>query len=76
MSTISSSANCSVVNACCEEVADIFFMHVLYCILTLAADQLKQIDIFCEKTAAAFFDAIRETALQRVGLSKNNLGVA
>jgi hypothetical protein len=27
---------------------------------------------FCEKTAAAFFDAIMDTALQCVGLSKNN----
>jgi hypothetical protein len=28
---------------------------------------------FCEKTAAAFFDAIMDTALQCVGLSKNKL---
>ena len=62
--------------ACCEEVADISFMQALYRILTLAADQLKRMGTFCEKTAAAFFDAIMETALQCVGLSKNNLGVA
>jgi hypothetical protein len=62
--------------ACCEEVADISFMQALYRILTLAADQLKQLGAFCEKTAAAFFDAIMETALQCVGLSKNRLAIA
>ncbi len=62
--------------ACCEEVADISFMQALYRILTLAADQLKQMGTFCEKTAAAFFDAIMDTALQCVGLSKNNLAIA
>jgi len=61
--------------ACCEEVADISFMQALYRILTLATDQLKQLETFCEKTAAAFFDAIMDTALQCVGLSKNNLAI-
>jgi hypothetical protein len=61
--------------ACCEEVADISFMQALYRILTLAADQLKQMDTFCENTAAALFDTIMETALQCVGLSKNNLAI-
>jgi len=61
--------------ACCDEVADISFMQALYRILTLAADQLKQLGAFCEKTAAAFFDAIMETALQCVGLSKNKLAI-
>ena len=59
--------------ACCEEAVDISFMQALYRILTLAADQLKQLGAFCEKTAAAFFDAIMDTALQCVGLSKNKL---
>lgn len=58
---------------CCEEVADISFMQALYRILTLAADRLKQMGTFCEKTAAAFFDAIMDAALQCVGLSKNKL---
>jgi hypothetical protein len=62
--------------ACCEEVTDISFMQALYRILTLAADQLKQLGTFCEKTAAALLDAIIETALQCVGLSKNNLAIA
>ncbi len=58
---------------CCDEVNDISFIEALYRILTLAADQLKNIGNFCEKTASAFFDAIMNTALQCVGLSKNNL---
>jgi hypothetical protein len=41
--------------------------------LTLAADQLTQLGAFCEKTATAFSDAIMDTALQCVGLSKNKL---
>jgi hypothetical protein len=62
--------------ACCDEVADISFLEALCRILTLATDRLKQLGTFCEKTAAAFFDAIINTALQCVGLSKNKLGVA
>ena len=62
--------------ACCEEVADISFMQALYRILTLAADHLKHMGTFCEKTAVAFFDAIMVTALQCVGLSKNKLVIA
>ena len=58
---------------CCDEVADISFMQALHRILTLVVDQLKQLGTFCEKTAAAFFDAVMETALQCVGLSKNRL---
>ena len=58
---------------CCDEVSDISFIEALYRILTLSADQLKKIGNFCEKTASAFFDAIMNTALQCVGLSKNNL---
>jgi hypothetical protein len=58
---------------CCDEVGDISFIEALYRILSMAADQLKNIGNFCEKTASAFFDAIMEKALQCVGLSKNNL---
>jgi hypothetical protein len=60
---------------CCDEVSDISFIEALYRILTLAADQLKNIGNFCEKTALAFFDAIMDTALKCVGLSKNNLAM-
>jgi hypothetical protein len=62
--------------ACCDEVADISFLEALCRILTLATDRLKQLGTFCEKTAAAFFDAIMESALQCVGLSKNKFAIA
>ena len=60
---------------CCDEVSDISFIEALYRILTLATNQLRNIGNFCEKTASAFFDAIMDTALQCVGLSKNNLAM-
>ena len=60
-------------NACCDEVKDISFIEALHRTLTLAADQLREVGNFCEKTAAAFFDAIIEAAWKSVGLSKNNL---
>jgi len=62
--------------ACCDEVADITFSEALCRILTLVTDRLKQSGTFCEKTAAAFFDAIMNAALQCVGLSKNKLAIA
>jgi len=61
--------------ACCDEVADISFIEALFRILTLAANRLKEVGTFCEKTATAFFDAIMDTALQCVGLSKNKMAV-
>jgi hypothetical protein len=54
--------------ACCEEVSDISFIESLYRIMVLAGTRLKTIGSYCEKTAATFFDAIMETALQSVGL--------
>jgi len=59
--------------SCCSEVDDISFIEALYRVLSLAVDQLRKIGSYCEKTASAFFDAIINTALQCVGLSKNNL---
>lgn len=58
--------------ACCEEMADISFIEALYRILTLAGQRLRETGSYCEKTASAIFDTIIETALQCVGLSKNN----
>lgn len=60
---------------CCDEVSDISFIEALYRILTMAGTQLKQIGSFCDKTASAFIDVIMNTALQCVGLSKNNLSL-
>jgi len=58
--------------ACCDEMEDISFIEALYRILTLAGERLREIGSYCEKTASAIFDAIIDTALQYVGLSKNN----
>jgi hypothetical protein len=57
-------------------VADISFLEALCRILTLATDRLKQLGTLCEKTAASFFDAVIDAALQCVGLSKNKLVIA
>ena len=46
-------------------------IEALYRILTLAGERLREIGSYCEKTASAIFDAIIETALQYVGLTKN-----
>jgi hypothetical protein len=62
--------------ACCEEVADISFLEALCRILTIATNRLNQAGSFCEKTATDFFDAIMNTALQCVGLSKNKMVIA
>jgi len=43
---------------------------VLHRIMTLAGNRLKNLGSYCEKTAAAFFDTIMETALHYVGLSE------
>lgn len=59
--------------ACCEELSDISFIEALYRILTLAADHLRTMGAFCEKTAQAFFDALIEAALKYVNLSKNSV---
>lgn len=54
--------------ACSQEVSDISFVEALYRIMTLAGNRLKALGSYCEKTAAAFFDAIMQTALQCAGL--------
>jgi hypothetical protein len=59
--------------ACCDELGDISFVEALYRILTLAADRLREMGSFCEKTAQTFFDTLLETALNYVNLSKNTL---
>ena len=56
----------------CDEIADISFVEALFNLLTLAADKLKEVSTYCEKTASAFFDSIMDFALKSVGLSKIN----
>jgi hypothetical protein len=59
--------------ACCQELDDISFVQALHRILTLAAEQLRQMGMFCEKTAIAFFDTVMVAALKYVNLSKSRL---
>ena len=59
--------------ACCEELSDISFVEALYLILTLAADRLRELGDFCEKTAQTCFDTLLEIALSYVNLSKNKI---
>lgn len=58
--------------ACCDELSDISFVEALYRILTLAADRLRKMGAFCEKTVQAFFDTLMEAILKYVNLSKNS----
>jgi hypothetical protein len=58
--------------SCCEQMTDISFIEALYRILTSSGQRLRETISYCEKTASAIFDTIIETALQCVGLSKNN----
>ena len=62
--------------ACCDEVKDISFIEALYRILSLTCERVRQINTHCEKTAAAFIDAIMDCALNCVSLSKNNVALA
>ena len=59
--------------ACCDELNDISFVEALYRILTLAADRLRELGDFCEKTAQTCFDTLLEIALSYVNLSKNKI---
>ena len=59
--------------ACCQELDDISFVQALHRILTLAAEQLRQMGMFCEKTAMTFFDTVMAAALKYVNLSKSRL---
>ena len=39
----------------CDGIADISFIEVLFRLLTLAADKLREMGGYCEKTVLAFF---------------------
>lgn len=59
--------------ACCDEIKDISFMEALYRLLALALASIRKMDTFCEKTVQSFFDAIIDTALECVNMSKNKI---
>ena len=59
--------------SCCQELSDIGFVEALHRIMTLAAEQLREMGTFCEKTAMIFFDTVIVAALKYVNLSKNRM---
>jgi len=60
--------------ACCDELEDISFLQALHRLLMLAVSRIQKIGTFCEKTAQALFDAIIQTALECVNMSKIEFG--
>lgn len=62
--------------ACCDELEDISFLQALHRLLMLAVSRIQKIGTFCEKTAQTFFDAIIQTALDCVNMSKIKIGTA
>ncbi len=41
--------------------------------MTIAAEQLREMGTFCDKTAMIFFDTVIAAALKYVNLSKNRM---
>jgi len=61
--------------ACCQEQADITFTEALHRILLLAVQKVRQAGGYCERTVSDFFDAVMETTLKCLGISKNRVMV-
>lgn len=58
-------------HACCEEIRDITFLEALMRILELAADRMRCIGTYCQKTFDAFFYVAMDVALNTMGIVKN-----
>jgi len=58
-------------HACCGEIRDITFLEALMRILELAADRMRCIGAYCQKTFDAFFYVAMEVALNTLGIVKN-----
>ena len=57
--------------ACCEEIRDITFLEALMRILELAADRMRCIGTYWQKTFDAFFYMAMDVALNTLGIVKN-----
>ena len=57
--------------ACCDEIRDISFLESLLRILMLAADRMKSIGLYCQKTFENLFYVAMDVALNTVGISKS-----
>ena len=58
--------------ACCDEIRDISFLEALMRILTLAADRMRAIGSYCQKTFDAFFYVAMEITINTLGIGKNS----
>ena len=58
-------------HACCEEIRDITFLEALMRILELAADRMRCIGTYCQKTFDAFFYVAMDIALNTLGIVKS-----
>ncbi|MFH1984564.1 MAG: transposase [Pseudomonadota bacterium] len=58
-------------HACCEEIRDISFLEALMRILTSAADRLRFIGSYCQKTFEAFFYVAMDVTMNTLGLVRN-----
>jgi hypothetical protein len=59
-------------HACCDEIRDISFLEALMRILTLAADRMRAIGYYCQKTCDAFFHVTMEITINTLGIGKNS----
>lgn len=57
-------------HACCDEIRDITFLESLMRILTLAADRMRSIGSYCQKTVDAFFYVAMDVALNSLRILK------
>lgn len=57
---------------CCDEIQDISFLESLLRILTLAADRMKKIGLYCQKTFENFFYLAMDAAINTAGLIKSS----
>ena len=59
-------------HACCDEIRDITFLESLMRILALAADRMRAIGSYCQKTFDAFFYVAMEITINTLGIGKNS----
>jgi len=59
-------------HACCDEIRDISFLEALMRILSLAADRMRSIGSYCQKTFDAFFYVAMDVTLNTLKIVKNS----
>ena len=56
--------------ACCDEIRDITFLEALMRILTVAADRMRSLGSYCQRTLDSFFYIAMDLALNTLGIVK------